>query len=94
MDTKANLLKKLIRKEVASVIQEAMTRKQKFVLYTNPNNSTNAAYVAWGPEVRDVLKDARQYPGSYKILYQGSGTSEDAAKIANSMFRGYRFNNI
>ena len=69
-------------------------RKQKFMLYTNPNNVTNAAYVVWGPDVKEVSKVAYIYPGSYKILYQGRGTSEDAAKIANSMFRGYTFKEL
>lgn len=67
-------------------------RQQKFLLYTNPNNATNFAYIAWGNEVKEVLKDQRDYPGSYKILYQGRGTDSDAKKIASDMFSYYKFN--
>jgi hypothetical protein len=66
-------------------------KKEKFVLYTNPNNVTNKAYCAIGTyEVKDILSDARKYPGSYSILYQGKGTVEDIRK-AKSMF-SYSFN--
>lgn len=75
--------------ETKSVINEA--RKVKFILYTNPNNVTNNAYIAIGPEVKEVLSDARRYPDSYNILYQGSGTNDDLQK-AKRMFSDYKFN--
>lgn len=86
-------LKQLIE-EVISEVNSTITesRKVKFILYTNPNNVTNNAYVAIGFEVKEVLSDARQYPGSYKILYQGSGTNDDLQKAKN-MFSNYKFNN-
>ena len=64
--------------------------RKKFVLYTNPNNSTSRAYIAVGTDVKDVLRDAREYPGSYSILYQATGTNEDLQK-AKSMFSNYSF---
>jgi hypothetical protein len=68
-------------------------KKVKFVLYTNPGNSTSAGYVAIGSEdVREVLSDAKRYSDSYKILYQGSGTQADLLK-AKQMFSDYRFGN-
>ena len=74
-----------------SVIAEA--KKVKFVLYTNPGNSTSAGYVAIGTEdVREVLSDAKRYSDSYKILYQGSGTQADLVKAKN-MFSDYSFGN-
>ena len=74
-----------------SVVTEA--KKVKFVLYTNPGNSTSAGYVAIGTEdVREVLSDAKRYSDSYKILYQGSGTQADLLK-AKQMFSDYRFGN-
>lgn len=66
--------------------------RKKFLLYTNPNNSTNKAYVAIGQDVKDVLKDSKEYPGSYTILYQGTGTNEDLQK-AKSMYSNYSFGN-
>ena len=66
-------------------------KKEKFLLYTNPNNSTSAGYVAIGAaNVREVLKDAKEYSGSYQILYQGTGTQEDFIK-AKQMFSQYWF---
>jgi hypothetical protein len=68
-------------------------KKEKFILYTNPNNSTNAAYVAIGAaDVRRVLSSAKTYSDSYRILYQGSGTQDDLIK-AKQMFSNYRFGN-
>jgi hypothetical protein len=68
-------------------------KKVKFVLYTNPGNSTSAGYVAIGTEdVREVLSDAKRYSDSYKILYQGSGTQADLVKAKN-MFSDYSFSN-
>jgi hypothetical protein len=85
------LAKKLKENMDEPVIAEA--KKVKFVLYTNPGNSTNAGYVAIGNEdVREVLRDAKKYSDSYKILYQGSGTQDDLVK-AKQMFSDYRFGN-
>lgn len=65
--------------------------RQKFLLYTNPNNATNAAYTVTGaPGVKEVLRRARSYPDSYTILYQGTGSTEDV-KTACEAFRHYRF---
>jgi len=65
--------------------------KVKFILYTNPNNSTNRAYISIGAEdTLELLKRSREYPGSYKILYQGKGNDEDQQK-AKEMFSNYRF---
>ena len=88
MQSKFKILENMIRR----IVREETGRKQKFLLYTNPNNSTNRAYIAWGSEVKEVLKDQRDYPGSYKILYQGTGTESDAKKIASDMFSHYKFN--
>ena len=72
-----------------STINEA--KKQKFVLYTNPGNSTSAGYIAIGAaDVREVLSDAKNYSDSCKILYQGTGTQDDLVKAKN-MFSDYRF---
>ena len=72
-----------------STINEA--KKQKFVLYTNPNNSTDRGYVVIGTaDVREILSDAKKYSDSYKILYQGTGTQDDLVKAKN-MFSDYRF---
>jgi len=85
-ESRPGLIKKNMDK---SVIAEA--KKVKFVLYTNPGNSTSAGYVAIGAEdVREVLSDAKRYSDSYKILYQGSGTQADLVKAKN-MFSDYRF---
>lgn len=66
-------------------------KKLKFVLYTNPNNVTNRAYTATGAlEVKEVLTDCRNYPDSYRILYQGKGNEEDVKK-AQSVFKHYQF---
>ena len=65
--------------------------KEKFLLYTNPGNSTNRAYVAIGSsDVKEVLSDSRKYRDSYLILHQGSGTQDDLIK-AKRMFSNYRF---
>ena len=72
-----------------SNINEA--KRSKFLLYTNPGNSTNSAYIAIGAEdVREVQRDARTYRDSYKILYQGTGTQEDLEK-ATKRFSNYSF---
>ena len=67
-------------------------KKEKFVLYTNPNNSTNRAYVAIGSEkVKSVMQDARQYAGSYQILYGPvKGDNADLQK-AIKMWSDYNF---
>lgn len=64
--------------------------KKKFLLYTNPNNTTNRGYIAIGDDVKDVLSDSKKYSDSYIILYKGSGTNEDLEK-AKSMFSNYNF---
>lgn len=65
--------------------------KQKFIIYTNPNNVTNYAYAEFGNrEVKETLSAARQYPGSYWILYQGKGTIQDMEKIKKD-FSNYKF---
>ena len=72
-----------------STVNEA--KRSKFLLYTNPGNSTNSAYIAIGAEdVREVQRDARTYRDSYKILYQGTGTQEDLEK-ATKRFSNYSF---
>lgn len=67
-------------------------KKEKFVLYTNPTNSTSRAYVAIGSEeVKDVMQGARQYAGSYKILYGPvRGDNTDLQK-AIKMWSDYNF---
>lgn len=78
-----------VLKITESTLNEA--KKEKFLLYTNPNNSTSAGYVAIGAaNVREVLKDAKEYSGSYQILYQATGTQEDFIK-AKQMFGQYWF---
>jgi hypothetical protein len=66
--------------------------KKRFILYTNPNNTTNRGYVAVGDDVKEVLISSKEYPGSYRVLYQGRGTDEDLQK-AKSMFSDYSFGN-
>jgi hypothetical protein len=48
-------------------------KNQNWVIYTNPNNTTNTAYLAIGKQATDVKKDAKQYEGSCKIISQGKG---------------------
>jgi len=68
-------------------------KKQKFILYTNPNNVTNRGYVAIGTvDVKKVLRSANTYPDSYTLLYQGKGTQDDLVK-AKQMFSNYSFSN-
>lgn len=82
-----------IKKEVVPSSEVSEARKVKFILYTNPGNSTGAGYVAIGTEdVKEVLADAKKYSDSYNILYQGSGTQADLLK-AKQMFSNYRFGN-
>ncbi len=64
---------------------------KKFVLYTNPNNVSNYAYCAEGAyNANEVLKYAKSFPGSYKILYQGKGTEKKIEEI-KSQFTSYKF---
>ena len=82
---------KLFEQFIAESLTEA--KKEKFILYTNPGNSTNAAYVAIGAaDVKNVLSSAKRYSDSYRILYQGKGTQDDLVK-AKQMFSNYRFGN-
>lgn len=68
-------------------------KKQKFILYTNPNNVTNRGYVVIGTvDVRKVLNSAKTYSDSYSILYQGKGMQADLDK-AKQMFNNYSFGN-
>lgn len=62
-------------------VMQVKQKRCKFVLYTNPNNVSNWAYTAIGArEVNNVLSNTREYPDSYRILFQGSGTEEDVKK--------------
>ena len=64
---------------------------KKFVLYTNPNNVSNYAYCAEGAyDANEVLKSAKSFPGSYKILYTGKGNEKKIAEI-KSQFASYKF---
>jgi len=64
---------------------------KKFVLYTNPNNVTNYAYCAEGAfEANEVLKSAKAFPGSYRILYQGKGNA-DTIELIKLRFANYKF---
>ena len=67
-------------------------KRKKFLLYTNPNNITNKAYVALGDSIKSVMQSSREYPGSYTILYTAMGTNEDLQK-AKAMFSNYSFTN-
>ena len=65
--------------------------KQKFVLYTNPNNVTNMAYTAKGShDVKTLLNRSGHYPDSYQILYQGKGSELDMRQ-AQQLFTHYTF---
>jgi hypothetical protein len=60
-------------------------KRRKFVLYTNPNNVTNKAYMADGAfSANQVLNSARTYPDSYKILFTGMGNDEAIQKAKDS----------
>jgi hypothetical protein len=64
---------------------------KKFVLYTNPNNVTNYAYCAEGAyNANEVLKQAKRFPGSYRILFQGKGNAEKIEQI-KSQFASFKF---
>ena len=64
---------------------------KKFVLYTNPNNVTNYAYCAEGAfEANEVLKSAKAFPDSYRIIYQGKGNEKKIEEI-KSQFGNYKF---
>lgn len=66
-------------------------KKKKFILYTNPNNVTNRAYSAIGAaDVRQVKKDSRTYSGSYRILFEGTGTDADIEQT-KAIFSNYSF---
>jgi hypothetical protein len=67
-------------------------KRKKFLLYTNPNNTTNKAYVALGDDIKSVMQSSRAHPGSYTILYTAIGTNEDLQK-AKAMFSNYSFTN-
>lgn len=88
---------KRIKKELNAMLKENEefsideSKKEPFLLYTNPNNVTNRAYVAIGAnDVREVLKSARKYEDSYQILYRGRGTNDDLKK-AKEMHSNYKF---
>ena len=64
---------------------------KKFVLYTNPNNVSNYAYCVEGAyDANEVLKSAKAFPGSYRILFQGKGNDEKIEQI-KSQFGNYKF---
>jgi hypothetical protein len=66
-------------------------KKQKFVLYTNPNNVTSRAYTCIGTKnVNQLKKDAYKYQGSYRIIFEGSGTEEQIKKT-QELFSYYTF---
>jgi len=65
-------------------------KRKKFLLYTNPNNVSNMAYVQVGDAIKTTMRKANAYPDSYTILYTGMGTNEDLEK-AKAMFSNYRF---
>ncbi len=68
-----------------------MAGRRKFVLYTNPNNVTDSAYIADGAyDANQVLNSAKTYPGSYTILHQGMGNDE-AIQKAKQLFPRFRF---
>lgn len=65
--------------------------KLKFVLYTNPNNVTSAAYAAVGTDaLRELKKGLKMYRDSYRIIFEGSGTLEDIQKT-KQLFSNYTF---
>lgn len=83
----------LLHKVLSEIDSNEKTKgvKKTFALYTNPNNATNRAYVVIGTkEINDLKKKEKQYPGSYRILYQGSGTTKDLQKACD-MYSHYRF---
>ncbi len=64
---------------------------KKFVLYTNPNNVSNYAYCAEGAfDANEVLKSAKAFPGSYRILFQGKGNEAKIEEI-KSQFGNFKF---
>lgn len=46
---------------------------KNWMVYTNPNNVTNFAYLVTGRELSEVKRMAKSYPGSYVILCTGKG---------------------
>ena len=66
-------------------------KRQKFVLYTNPNNVTNCAYAAIGAyDANEVLKNAKEFPDSYRVLHKGMGTDHGVQNMQRA-FSNYRF---
>jgi len=66
-------------------------KRRKFVLYTNPNNVTNKAYIADGAyDANQVLNSAKIYPDSYRILFKGMG-NDDAIQKAKESFSFFEF---
>ena len=64
---------------------------KKFVLYTNPNNVSNYAYCAEGAyDANEVLKSAKAFPGSYRILYTGKG-NEEKIETVKLQFASFKF---
>lgn len=64
---------------------------KKFVLYTNPNNVSNYAYCAEGAyDANEVLRSAKSFPGSYRILYTGKGT-EEKIETVKLQFASFKF---
>lgn len=62
--------------------------KKSFIIYINPNNVTNNAYLAIGEEVREVKQSAKSYPDSYRILRQGRG--DESYKKAKESLTQYK----
>lgn len=66
---------------------EEIVGNKSFLIYTNPNNITNKAYLAIGTDVSEVKRSAREFPGSYQILHQGKG--DKAYHSAKKIFSDY-----
>jgi len=91
-DLKNHFEEKLIKNSYRKGGGVGKLKRKKFLLYTNPNNITNKAYVALGDDIKSVMQSSRAYPGSYTILYTAMGTNEDLQK-AKEMFSNYSFTN-
>jgi 5,10-methylene-tetrahydrofolate dehydrogenase/methenyl tetrahydrofolate cyclohydrolase len=84
------IIRKVIKEETNQITED--NEKQKFVIYTNPNNLTSRAYLTWGTDdARDVMKGSKEYPGSYRILHQGRDTEDGARNFARKHFTNYSF---
>jgi hypothetical protein len=59
-------------------------------LWTNPNNITSKAYSSIGADDNEVLKSAKIYDGSYRILYSGRGNDDDIKRM-KALFSDYNF---